>query len=54
MMRDADSHSDEDKRKKQLAEAKNEADTLVYTVEKSLRDYGDKLSEGEKKEIEEA
>ncbi len=54
MVRDADSHSDEDKRKKQLAEAKNEADTLVYTVEKSLRDYGDKLSEGEKKEIEEA
>jgi molecular chaperone DnaK len=54
MMRDAESHSDEDKRKKQLAEAKNEADTLVYTVEKSLRDYGDKLNEAEKKEIEEA
>jgi molecular chaperone DnaK len=54
MMRDAESHSDEDKRKKQLAEAKNEADTLVYTVEKSLKDYGDKLNETEKKEIEEA
>jgi molecular chaperone DnaK len=54
MMRDAESHSDEDKRKKQLAEAKNEADTLVYTVEKSLKDYGDKLNEAEKKEIEEA
>jgi molecular chaperone DnaK len=54
MMRDAESHSDEDKRKKQLAEAKNEADTLVYTVEKSLKDYGDKLNESEKKEIEEA
>ena len=54
MRRDAESHSDEDKRKKQLAEAKNEADTLVYTVEKSLKDYGDKLNESEKKEIEEA
>ncbi len=54
MVRDADAHSDEDKRKKQLAEVRNEADTLVYTVEKSLKDYGDKISESEKKEIEEA
>ncbi len=54
MMRDADAHSDEDKRKKQLAEARNEADTLIYSVEKSLRDYGDKLTESEKKEIEDA
>lgn len=54
MMRDADSHSEEDKKKKQLAEAKNEADTLVYTAEKSLKDYGDKLTETEKKDIEEA
>ena len=54
MVRDADAHSDEDKRKKQLAEVRNEADALVYSVEKSLKDYGDKLSESEKKEIEEA
>lgn len=54
MTRDAETHSDEDKKKKQLAEARNEADTLVYTVEKSLKDYGDKLDEAEKKEIEEA
>jgi len=54
MMRDAEAHAEEDRRKKQLAEARNEADTLVYTVEKSLRDYGDKVSEPEKKEIEEA
>ena len=54
MMRDADSHSEEDKKKKQLAEAKNEADTLVYTAEKSLKDYGDKLNETESKDIEEA
>lgn len=54
MVRDAESHGDEDKRKKQLAEVRNEADTLVYTVEKSLRDYGDKLTESEKKDIEDA
>lgn len=54
MQRDAESHADEDKKKKQLAEAKNEADTLVYTVEKSLREYGDKVTEQEKKDIEEA
>jgi molecular chaperone DnaK len=54
MMRDAESHSDEDKRKKQLAEVRNEADTLIYTAEKSLRDYGDKLTESEKKEIQDA
>lgn len=54
MMRDAESHSDEDKKKKQFAEAKNQADTIVYSVEKSLKEYGDKLTETEKKEIEEA
>ena len=54
MMRDAESHSEDDKRRKQLAEARNEADTLIYSVEKSLKDYGDKLSELEKKDIEEA
>ena len=54
MMRDAESHAEEDKRKKQLIEVKNEADTLIYSVEKSVREYGDKITEAEKKEIEEA
>lgn len=54
MMRDAESHSEEDKKKKQLVEAKNEADALVYSVEKSLSEYGDKITEAEKKEIGEA
>jgi molecular chaperone DnaK len=54
MTRDAEAHSDEDKKKRQLAEAKNEADTLVYTVEKSVKDYSDKITEAEKKEIEES
>jgi molecular chaperone DnaK len=54
MTRDAEAHSDDDKKKKQFAEARNEADTLIYTVEKSVKDYGDKLTEAEKKDIEEA
>ncbi|MBI5641093.1 MAG: molecular chaperone DnaK [Nitrospirae bacterium] len=54
MVRDADSHSEEDRKKKVLAEARNNADTLVYTVEKSLTDYADKVSPDEKREIEEA
>jgi molecular chaperone DnaK len=51
MTSDAESHASEDKRKRALVEAKNEADTLVYTVEKSLKDYGDKITEEEKQKI---
>lgn len=54
MMRDSESHAEEDRKKKQLAEAKNEADALVYSVEKSLREYGDKVTDSEKKSIDEA
>lgn len=54
MMRDAEEHAAEDLKKKELAEARNSADTLVYSVEKSLKDYGDKLTEDEKKNIEAA
>jgi molecular chaperone DnaK len=54
MTRDADAHAGEDQKKKELAEARNEADTLVYSVEKSLSEYGDKLSDEEKKSINDA
>jgi molecular chaperone DnaK len=54
MVRDAEEHSDEDKRKRKLIDTKNEADTLIYTVEKSLADYGDKVTEDEKKAIQKA
>jgi molecular chaperone DnaK len=54
MSRDADAHAGEDQKKKELAEARNEADTLVYSVEKSLSEYGDKLSDEEKKSINDA
>ncbi len=54
MVRDSEAHAEEDRKKKQLAEARNEADTLVYTVEKSIKDYGDKITDSEKKDIEDA
>ena len=54
MVRDAESHSAEDHKRKELVEAKNNADALVYSVEKSLKDYGDKISADEKRDIEEA
>jgi len=54
MQQDAEAHADEDKKKKDLVEAKNHADTLVYTAEKTLHDAGDKVSDEDKKAIEEA
>lgn len=54
MIREAEAHAEEDRRKKQLAEARNDADNVIYTVEKTLRDMGDKISEDEKKRIQEA
>ncbi len=54
MQKDAEAHSDEDKKKRKLAEKRNEADTLIYSVEKSLGDYGDKITAEEKQAISEA
>jgi molecular chaperone DnaK len=54
MVKEAESHSEEDKKKKELIEARNEADTLVYTSENTLKEHGDKISESDKAEIEKA
>jgi len=54
MKKDAEMHADEDKRKKELVEARNLADTLSYSTTKSIKDAGDKLTEEEKKPVEEA
>lgn len=54
MIRDADAHGEEDQKKKLLVEARNTADTLVYSVEKSLQDYSDKITPDEKIAIETA
>ncbi len=54
MKKDAELHAEEDKRKKELVEARNLADTLSYTTQKAIKDAGDKLTEDEKKPVEEA
>ena len=52
MRRDADSHAEEDKNRKELIEARNYADNVAYTAEKTLRDLGDKVSADDKSKIE--
>ncbi|MFM9329668.1 molecular chaperone DnaK [Paenibacillus mesotrionivorans] len=47
MMKDAEAHAEEDRKRKELVEAKNNADQLVYTVEKTIKDLGDKVDAGE-------
>jgi len=53
-IKEAEKHAEEDRKKKELVEIRNEIDSLVYSTKKSLRDFGDKISEDEKKKIEEA
>ncbi|WP_027192544.1 molecular chaperone DnaK [Fundidesulfovibrio putealis] len=52
LIKDAESHAADDKKKQETIEARNHADTLVYTTEKSLRDLGDKVDAVTKGEIE--
>jgi len=52
MVKDAEQHAEEDKKHKEAVETKNQADTLIYSTEKALKDYGDKVSDDEKKAIE--
>jgi molecular chaperone DnaK len=54
MQEDAEKHADEDKKKKEEVEARNQADTLIYTAEKTLADAGDKVSDEDKKPVQEA
>jgi len=53
MKKEAELHTEEDKKKKGLIEARNVADNLIYTWEKTVKDTGDKIDDGLKKEIEE-
>ncbi len=52
MVNDAKSHAEEDKKKKELIDLRNQGDQLIYTTEKTLKEHGDKVSEEEKKNIE--
>jgi len=52
MVKDAEKHADEDKKIRELVDARNRADSLIYGTEKTLTEYSDKIDESEKKEIE--
>ena len=52
MRREAEVHADEDKKRKELIEARNTADNAVYTAEKALRDFGDKVPAETKSKVE--
>ena len=54
MMKDAESHAEEDHRQRELAEAKNNAENLIYSTEKSLKEMGDKVDAETKSGIENA
>jgi molecular chaperone DnaK len=53
-LKESEAHAAEDKKKRELAEARNEVDTLIYSVEKSVTDYGAKLTEAERSDIQKA
>jgi molecular chaperone DnaK len=52
MIKEAEMHAEEDKKRQEFISARNELDGLIFGTEKSLREYGDKLSESEKSELE--
>ncbi|HHL3493266.1 TPA: molecular chaperone DnaK [Legionella pneumophila] len=54
MVKDAQAHAEEDKKFKEMAELRNQADSLIHSCEKSMKDLADELSEDEKKGIETA
>ncbi len=54
MVKEAEAHAEEDKKERAKIDAKNEADGLIYSTEKSLKDYGDKVSSEDKAKIESA
>jgi len=54
MVKDAEAHAAEDKKRKEMVEAKNHADALIHTTEKALAEHGDKVSSAEKLAIETA
>jgi len=53
MRQDAEEHAEEDKRKRELVDARNQAESVAGEIKKQLKEYGDKLEEADKKHIEE-
>ncbi len=54
MVKDAEANKDEDKKKRESVDARNQADTLIHSTEKNLKEHGVKVSDADKKAIEDA
>ena len=54
MVKDAEAHAEEDKRRRELVEAKNNADALIHTTERTLRENGDKIADGDRDAVQQA
>jgi molecular chaperone DnaK len=54
MVKDAEAHAEEDKRKRELVEAKNSADALIHTTERTLTEAGDKVSQADRDSVQQA
>jgi len=54
LIKEAELHADEDSRKKELVNARNAADSLIYTTEKSMRELGDRVDTATRTEVEDA
>ncbi len=54
MVKDAESNKEEDKKKREAVDARNQADTLIHSTEKNLKEHGGKVSDADKKAIEDA
>jgi molecular chaperone DnaK len=52
MVKEAEVNKEEDKKKRETIDARNKADSIIFSTEKSLKEHGDKISETEKKAIE--
>ena len=52
MVKEAEANKEEDKKKRENIDARNQADSIIFSTEKSLKEHGDKITEEEKKAIE--
>ncbi|MBU4119227.1 MAG: Hsp70 family protein, partial [Proteobacteria bacterium] len=51
MQKDAEAHADEDRKRKEIVETKNQADSMIYATEKSMKDLGDKVDSETKNKV---
>ena len=52
MVKEAEENAEADKKKREIIDARNQADSLIHETEKNLKEHGEKISEGDKKKIE--